>query len=123
MNDILFGLLHLTVMAAKLCRRGGVRAVMAENLLLKHQLIVLRRGRRRAPNLTRIDRMLGGFWSFFLNPRASEPSRSLSARRRSWRFITPWCVTSTADCSHQGRPRGSLGREAPMRPSFGPSST
>jgi putative transposase len=69
MNDILLGLLHLAVMAAKLCRRGGVRAVMAENLLLKHQLIVLRRGRRRAPNLTRLDRMLCGFWSLFLHPR------------------------------------------------------
>ena len=32
-------LLHLAVMTAKLCRPGGVRAVIAENLLLKHQLI------------------------------------------------------------------------------------
>jgi len=29
-----------------------VRAVIAENLLLKQQLIVLRRPRQRAPNLT-----------------------------------------------------------------------
>ena len=50
MNDVLLALLHLTVMAAKLCGSGGVRAVMAENLLLKQQLIVLRRGRQRAPN-------------------------------------------------------------------------
>jgi transposase InsO family protein len=41
---------------------------MAENLLLKQQLIVLRRGRRRAPNLTWSDRVLCGFWSLFLGP-------------------------------------------------------
>jgi hypothetical protein len=39
---------------------------MAENLLLRQQLIVLRRGRQRAPNLTRTDRLLCGFWSLFL---------------------------------------------------------
>ena len=68
MKDLLLTLLHLAVMAAKLCGPGGVRAVIAENLLLKQQLIVLRRGRRRAPNLTRSDRLLCGFWSLFLSP-------------------------------------------------------
>jgi hypothetical protein len=33
---------HLVVVAAKFCGPGGVRAVIAENLLLKQQLIVLR---------------------------------------------------------------------------------
>ena len=51
MKDVLLTLLHLTVTAAKLCGPDGVRAVIAENLLLKQQLIVLRRARRRAPNL------------------------------------------------------------------------
>jgi transposase InsO family protein len=41
---------------------------MAENLLLKQQLIVLRRARQRAPNLKRSDRLLCGFWSLFLSP-------------------------------------------------------
>ena len=54
--------------AAKLCRPGGVRAVIAENLLLKQQLIVLRRPRKRAPNLTTVDRLLCGFGSLFLGP-------------------------------------------------------
>ena len=39
-------------MTAKLRGSGGVRAVIAENLLLKQQLIVQRRARRRVPNLT-----------------------------------------------------------------------
>jgi putative transposase len=61
-------LIHLAVMTAKLYGRGGVRAVIAENLVLKQQLIVLRRGRRRAPRLTRGDRLLCGFGALFLSP-------------------------------------------------------
>jgi putative transposase len=68
MKDLLLTLLHLAVMTAKLCGPGGVRAVIAENLLLKQQLIVLRRPRQRAPNLTVSDRLLCGFWSLFLSP-------------------------------------------------------
>ena len=68
MKDLLLTLLHLAVMTAKLCGPGGVRAVIAENLLLKQQLIVLRRGRQRAPNLTLSDRLLCGFGSLFLSP-------------------------------------------------------
>jgi hypothetical protein len=50
-RNLILLLVHLVVATAKLCGPGGVRAVMAENLLLKQQLIVLRRARRRAPNL------------------------------------------------------------------------
>ena len=34
MRNLLLALLHLAVVSAKLCGAGGVRAVMAENLLL-----------------------------------------------------------------------------------------
>ena len=68
MKALLLTLLHLTVMTATLCGPGGVRAVIAENLLLKQQLIVLRRPRRRAPRLTASDRLLFGFGSLFLSP-------------------------------------------------------
>ena len=68
MRDLLLTLLQLAVITAKLCGPGGVRAVIAENLVLKQQLIVLRRGRQRAPNLTLSDRLLCGFGSLFLSP-------------------------------------------------------
>ena len=42
--------------------------MIAENLLLKQQLIVLQRARRRAPTLMRSDRLLCGFASLFLTP-------------------------------------------------------
>ena len=67
MKDLLLTLLHLAVMTAKLCGPGGVRAVIAENLVLKQQLIVLRRCRKRAPNLMLSDRLLCGFGSLFLS--------------------------------------------------------
>src|SRR5262245_28846075 len=68
MKDFLLILLHLAVMAAKLCGPGGVRTVVAENLLLRQQLIVLRRGRRRASSLRMSDRFLCGLGSLFLSP-------------------------------------------------------
>jgi putative transposase len=67
MKDLLLTLLDLAVTTAKLCGPGGVRAVIAENLLLKQQLIVLRRARQRAPNLTLSDRLLCGLGSLFLS--------------------------------------------------------
>ena len=41
-------------------RRGGARAVVAESLLVKHQLVILNRGRERAPNLRPLDRVFPG---------------------------------------------------------------
>ena len=68
MKDALLTIFDIAVVVAKLLGPGGVRAVVAENLLLKYQLIVLRRPRRRAPNLTVWDRFLFGLGSLFLSP-------------------------------------------------------
>jgi hypothetical protein len=46
MKNLLITLLHFAVVTAKLCGPGGVRAVIAENLALKQQVIVLASGRR-----------------------------------------------------------------------------
>src|SRR6202047_2500818 len=101
MKELLLTLLHLAVITAKLCGPGGVRAVIAENLLLKQQLIVLRRARQRAPNLTLSDRRLCGFGSLFLSPGRIRKVASAYAPRRSWRVIRRWCVASTSDCSRR----------------------
>ena len=68
MKGIVLIVIHLAVTTVKLLGPGGVRAVVAENLLLKQQLIVLCRPRRRAPNLTVMDRFLFGLGSLFLRP-------------------------------------------------------
>jgi hypothetical protein len=56
---------HLLVTVAKLLRPGGVRAVAAESLLLKHQLQISNRSRQRAPNLTSLDRIVLGLTTQF----------------------------------------------------------
>jgi shikimate 5-dehydrogenase len=47
---------------AKLPGPGGARAIVADSLLMKQQLLIINRTHRRAPNLALIDRMLLGFW-------------------------------------------------------------
>lgn len=68
MRAILLLLVHLLSRMARLLGTRGARAVLAENLLLKHQLLVLRRSRRRAPRFSPADRLFLGFGSSFLNP-------------------------------------------------------
>src|ERR1700681_4730857 len=48
MRDLLILAIHLLVTFVKLLRPGGVRAVAAESLLLKHQLLISNRFRQRA---------------------------------------------------------------------------
>src|SRR5215204_4507462 len=59
---------HLLATIAKLARPGGVRVVVAESLVLKHQLLISSRARRRAPNLNSFDRFLLGVGSLFVPP-------------------------------------------------------
>jgi putative transposase len=69
MRDLLLLAVQLVVTLAKLARPGGVRSVIAESLLLKHQLIISGRSRRRAPPLTTIDRFVLGLMVLFVSPR------------------------------------------------------
>jgi len=67
-REILVLVIHVLVTLAKLFRPGGVRAVAAESLLLKQQLLISNRSRQRAPNLTSTDRILLGLASLFVRP-------------------------------------------------------
>jgi len=68
MKDLLILLIHLLTTIAKLLGSGGTRAIVADSLLMKQQLLVISRPRRRAPNITTLDRFLLAFWSLFLTP-------------------------------------------------------
>ena len=68
MIHLLMLAVHLLATIAKLMRPGGVRAVVAESFVLKHQLLISRRARRRAPNLNSFDRFLLGLGSLFVPP-------------------------------------------------------
>jgi putative transposase len=69
MREVMFLIMYLLTTVARLLGPGGGKAIVAENLLLKQQLIVYSRSRKRAPHLLMRDRMLLGFWTLFLNPR------------------------------------------------------
>ncbi len=66
MRDLAILFIHLLATITKLMRAGGGRAVLAESLLLKHQLVVLNRGRERAPNLRPMDRVIAGLCTLFI---------------------------------------------------------
>jgi len=62
-------IVHLLVTLARLASPGGVRAVAAESLAIKHQLLIMKRSQRRSPNLTAWDRVILGFCTLLVSPR------------------------------------------------------
>lgn len=78
---------------------GSARAVIAESLLLKHQLLILNRPRKKAPRLHTLDRILLGFGAMLVSPQrvlkvavAIRPAtllrfhRALIRRKYQWLF-------------------------------------
>ena len=63
MRDIFALFLHVVVTLIRLARPGGLRSVIAESVLVRHQLLILNRGRRRAPNLRVSDPIIAGLCS------------------------------------------------------------
>ena len=53
----------------KLSRPGGAKAMAAENLALKQQLITVARNHKRSPKLTTADRIIFGFLTAWINPK------------------------------------------------------
>jgi hypothetical protein len=68
MRDLATLLIHLLATLVKLLGRGGARSVVAESVLLKHQLLVLNRSRERAPTLRPMDRIVAGLCATCISP-------------------------------------------------------
>ena len=68
MHDILIVLLHAIVTVVRLLKPGGLRAVVAEAALTRHQLLILTRSRKRAPNLRVSDRIIAGVCTLLMHP-------------------------------------------------------
>ncbi len=60
--------LNLIWAVLKVIKPGGSRGLVAENLVLKQQLMALSRKRNRAPNLTSLDRIVFAIGSVMINP-------------------------------------------------------
>ena len=88
MRDLILLLVHVVSTVLRVVQPGGVRAVIAESVLIKHQLLILNRSRRRAPNLRILDRLIAGFSSLWIRPQrlrrlaiAFKPSTFLNFHR------------------------------------------
>ena len=68
MRDLLILLIHLITTVVRLATPGGVRSVVAESVLVKHQLLILNRSRQRVPNLRLSDRIVAGWCALFMRP-------------------------------------------------------
>src|SRR6516164_6679776 len=53
---------------ARLLCPGGVRSLVAESFILKHQLLIVNRSRQRSPNLCTSDRILAGLMALLVRP-------------------------------------------------------
>jgi putative transposase len=67
MRDLIILFVHVITTVFRLAKPGGLRAVIAESVLAKHQLLILDRSRRRAPNLYIWDRLIAGFCSLWIS--------------------------------------------------------
>src|SRR6516162_9255806 len=68
MHDILVVLVHSIVTIVRLIKPGGLRAVVAESALTRHQLLILNRSRKRAPSLRVSDRIIAGLCTLLMHP-------------------------------------------------------
>ncbi len=68
MRELVILLVQLITTVARLIGPGGVRSVVAESLLVKHQLLIINRSRGWAPNLRRSDRIIAGICAMLMRP-------------------------------------------------------
>jgi putative transposase len=68
MRDIFTLFLHAVVTIIRLVQPGGLRSVVAESVLMRHQVLILNRGRKRAPNLRSSDRIIAGLCTLLMRP-------------------------------------------------------
>jgi hypothetical protein len=84
-RDLAVLLLHLLATLARLAGPGGARAVVAESVLVKHQLLILNRSRKRSPNLRSADRVVVGLCSLH----APEPVDPFRGRPQTGHAVEP----------------------------------
>jgi hypothetical protein len=97
MRDVVILFVHLIVTAVRLARPGGLRSVVAESVLVKHQLLILNRGRKRAPNLCSADRVIAGLCTLFMLPSTRSAVRYRSEAFHSAASPPPVGETKVSD--------------------------
>jgi putative transposase len=67
-SNLVILFIHFIATLARLLGPGGVRSIVAESLILKHQLLIVTRSRQRSPNLCTSDRILAGLMALLVRP-------------------------------------------------------
>ena len=68
MSNLVPLFVHFLATLARLLGPRGVRSIVAESLILKHQLLTVARSRQRSPNLCTSDRILAGLMALLVRP-------------------------------------------------------
>ena len=79
MRDVAVLFLHLLATVARLAGPGGARSVVAESVLVKHQLLILSRFRKRSPHLCLSDPTIVGVCALLM-PAPADPFRDRPQR-------------------------------------------
>ena len=98
MRDLVILLVHVIATLTRLLGPGRIRSVVAESVLIRHQLLILNRSRQRAPNLRASDRLIAGLCALLIRPTrlirsaiVLKPATLLSLHRalrnRKYRFL------------------------------------
>src|SRR5438132_3659865 len=68
MRELVILFVHALATLARLLGPEGIRSVVAESVLVKQQLLILNRSRRRSPNLRTSDRLVAGLCALLIRP-------------------------------------------------------
>jgi hypothetical protein len=99
-RDVAILFLHLLATVARLAGPGGARSVVAESVLVKHQLLILNRSRKRSPNLRPSDRLVASLCAVFIRPgRLIRSAIVFKPSKQTFRGVTR-------------RPRAGLGKQS-----------
>src|SRR5579863_2417884 len=119
MKNLLLLLVCFVSTAARLLRPGGAKTLLAESLLLRHQLLLLNRSRKRAPRLTALDRILLGFWTLLIHPRRLLKNAVILKPSTLFESTAHWFKENIGFCSQPAGIEG-LGRRVRPKSSSGP---
>jgi hypothetical protein len=105
-RDLAVLFLHLLATVARLAGPGGARSLVAESVLVKHQLLILSPSRKRSANLRFSDRMVAGLCA----PHAPGPAGPFCDRPQTFNALEPSSSADTAEISaallvHEDNPK------------------
>lgn len=99
MRDFAILFVNLIVTLAQLARPGGLRSVVAESVVVRHQPLLLNRGRKRSLNLRAPDRIIADLCTLFM-PSARVLRSTVVLKRSTLLHLESMLRNeSTASCS------------------------